>query len=40
LATQAVITMHSKSKHYNGDPSDDHLPEDLETNDHDEIGIV
>ncbi|KAF8264751.1 hypothetical protein EI94DRAFT_1703018 [Lactarius quietus] len=40
LATQAVIATRSKSKHYNGDPSDDHLPEDLETDECDEIGIA
>jgi hypothetical protein len=37
---QAVIAARSKSKHYNGDPTDDHLPEDLETSHRDEIGIV
>ena len=40
LATQAVITALSKSKHYNGDPNDDHLPDDLDANECDKIGIV
>ena len=40
LATQAVIAARSKSKHYNGDPNDDHLPDDLDANERDEIGIV
>ena len=40
LAAQAVISARSKSKYYNGDPGDDHLPEDLSANERDEIGIV
>ena len=40
LATQAVIAAHSKSKHYNRDPNDDHLPDNLDANERDEIGIV
>ena len=37
---QAVIVTCSKSKHYSGDPTDDHLPDDLEANECDEIGVV
>jgi hypothetical protein len=40
LATQALISTHSKSKYYNGDLSDDQLPEDLGATNRDEIGIV
>ena len=40
MATQAVIAARSKSRHYNGDPSDDHLPEDVEATERDEIGVV
>jgi hypothetical protein len=40
LAAQAVISAHSKSKYYTGDPADDHIPEDLAANERDEIGIV
>ena len=40
LATQAVISTHSKSKFYNGNPEDDHLPEDVGGAERDEIGIV
>ena len=40
LATQAVISTHSKSKFYNGNPDNDHLPEDVSGTEHDEIGIV
>ena len=40
LAAQAVISARSKSKYYNGNPADDHLPEDLAANERDEIGIV
>ena len=40
LAAQAVISTRSKSKYYNGDLADDHLPEDLSANERDEIGIV
>ncbi|KAH8984846.1 hypothetical protein EDB92DRAFT_1818912 [Lactarius akahatsu] len=40
LATQAVISARTKSKYYNGDPTDDHLPKDLGTSKRDEIGIV
>ena len=40
LAAQAVISARSKSKYYNGDLADDHLPEDLSANERDEIGIV
>jgi hypothetical protein len=40
LATQSVISARTKSKYYNGDPSDDHMPEDNEDSEHDEIGIV
>jgi len=37
---QAVISTRSKSKYYNGDPDDEHVPEDLGATEHDEIGIV
>ena len=40
LATQAVISTHSKSKFYNGNPDNDHLPEDVGGTERDEIGIV
>jgi hypothetical protein len=40
LATQATISARSKSKYYNGNPADEHLPEDLGANERDEIGIV
>ena len=40
LATQAVISAHSKSKFYNGNPEDDHVPEDMGGTERDEIGIV
>ena len=40
LATQAVISAHSKSKYYNGNPEDDHLPEDVGGTEREEIGIV
>ena len=40
MAAQAVISTCSKSKYYNGDLADDHLPEDLSANERDEIGIV
>ena len=40
LATQAVISMHSKSKYYSGDPEDDGVPENIGTGNWDEIGIV
>jgi len=40
LATQAVISTRSKSKYFNGDPDDDHLPEDLGATERDEIGLV
>ena len=40
LATQAVISAHSKSRYYNGNPEDDHLPEDVNGTERDEIGIV
>ncbi len=37
---QAVISTCSKSKYYNGDPDDEHVPEDLGATERDEIGIV
>jgi len=37
---QAVISTRSKSKYYNGDPDDEHVPEDLGATERDEIGIV
>ena len=37
---QAVISTHSKSKFYNGNPDDDHLSEDVGGTEHDKIGIV
>jgi hypothetical protein len=40
LATQSVISACTKSKYYNGNPSDDHMPEDNEDSERDEIGIV
>jgi hypothetical protein len=40
LATQAVISTHSKSKYYSRDPEDDTVPEDVGTGDQDEIGII
>jgi hypothetical protein len=40
LATQAVISSRSKSKYYSGDPGDDIVPEDADTGDRDEIGII
>ena len=40
LATQTVISTRSKSKYYNGDPDDEHVPKDLGATEHDEIGIV
>ena len=40
LATQAVISTHSKSKFYDGNPEDNHLPEDVGGAERDEIGIV
>ena len=40
LATQAVISARTKSKYFNGDPTDDHIPEDNGDSERDEIGIV
>ena len=40
LATQVVISTHSKSKFYDGNPEDNHLPEDMGGAERDEIGIV
>ena len=40
LAVQAVISACSKLKYYNGNPTDNHLLEDLVANKHDEIGII
>ena len=40
LATQAVISAHSKSKFYNRNPEDDHVPEDMGGTERDKIGIV
>ena len=40
LATQAVISACTKSKYYNGGPSDDHIPEDIGDNERNEIGII
>ena len=41
LATQAVITTHSKAKYYDGSGQDDNKPpEDLGATEHNEIGIV
>jgi hypothetical protein len=40
LATQAIISVRTKSKYYNGDPTDDHIPEDIGDNERDEIGII
>jgi hypothetical protein len=40
LATQAVITTHSKSKFYDGSLDNDDLPEDLGATERDKIGIV
>jgi hypothetical protein len=41
LATQAVISAHTKSKYFNGDPLDDHMPEDIgDSSECDEIGII
>ena len=40
LATQEVIATRSKSKFYNGDPEQDHTPEDVSAIERDEIGIV
>ena len=40
LATQAVISTRSKSKFYSGDPEDVTVPEDVGTNDCDEIGVI
>jgi hypothetical protein len=40
LATQAVISTRTKSKYYNGDTADDHLPKDSGNGERDEIGIV
>ena len=40
LATQALISTHSKSKYFNGDLSDESLPEDLGVSERDEIGLV
>jgi hypothetical protein len=40
LATQAFISARSKSRYYNGNPDDDHLPDDLGAVERDEIGIV
>jgi hypothetical protein len=37
---QAMISAHSKSKYYTGDPADDHIPEDVAANERDKIGIV
>ncbi len=41
LATQAMISSWSKASHYNGDPSNDHIPEAMEESfERDEIGLV
>jgi hypothetical protein len=40
LATQAVISVRSKSRYYNGNPDDDHIPDDLAAPLRDEIGII
>jgi hypothetical protein len=40
LATQAIISMYSKSKFYNGDPEDNHTPEDVGASECNEIGII
>jgi hypothetical protein len=40
LATQAVILVRTKSRYYNSDPADDHLPKDLGAGKCYEIGIV
>jgi hypothetical protein len=40
LATQAVISVPSKSRYYNGNPDDDHIPDDLAAPLRDEIGII
>ena len=40
LATQAVISMHSKAKYYDGSPDENELPEDLGAAEHDKIGII
>ena len=40
LATQAIISTCTKSKYYNGDPTDDQLPKDAAGAEHDKIGIV
>ena len=40
LAAQAVISACSKSMYYNGNPTDNHLSDDLDYNERDEIGIV
>ena len=40
LATQAVISTHSKAQFCAGNPGDDHLPEDVGGTERDEIGII
>jgi hypothetical protein len=40
LASQAVISARSKSKYYNGNPDDDHIPDDLGAALRDEVGII
>ena len=40
LATQAVISTRTKSKYYTGDPADDHIPEDRDDTERDEIGLI
>ena len=40
LATQAVISTHSKSKYYSEDPEDNTVPENAGTGDWDKIGII
>ena len=41
LATQALISTRTKSKYYNGDPADDHIPEEKkDESERDEVGII
>jgi hypothetical protein len=40
LATQAIISTHSKSKFYSGNLEDDQLPDDVGALERDEIGIL
>jgi hypothetical protein len=35
-----MISTRTKSRYYNGDPAEDHLPKDLGESERDEIGLV